>query len=809
MIRESTETCPTREELERFASASCGDDRTQTHIESCDRCAAEIDRIRADNDLLAQLVHANIDRLDAPRQASVAAAVPGYELHDEIHRGAQGVVYRAVQTATKRPVAVKLLMQGVFATTRQRRRFEREVELIAGLRHPNIVTLFDSGRTADGGYFLAMELVDGRPLNEAFPADPASAPDRPGIRARMVLFSKICEAVNAAHQRGIIHRDLKPANILVDKSAEPRVLDFGLAKRADRAEDLDEAASTMAGEFLGTFAYAAPEQIRGDPDAIDIRCDVYSLGVILYESLSGRRPYRLRGSISEALQGMLDAEAASPRTHNPAIDDEVDTIVLKALAADPDRRYQSAGALLDDVRHYLAGEPINAKRDSQWYVLRKTMQRYRLPLAIAGIFTAMVIGFAIRTDILRRRAVVAERESTETLTSLLGVLGSKGLQMREGEGALPLLLAEADRIVRENLDDQPDIAAAVRLELGKAHLERGEYAQALPQLDQAVALLRSLHHRQHPILAESLHHCARAMWFLGRYDEAEDLYQESLSMSIALHGERSEQAIMTISHLGATYRKQGRDAEAVQRYRRALELRRELHGSDDPLVAASLNNLGAYLRDQRKFSDAADLFQQALDIMESASPDQILQRALAMHNLGSCYIGLGRLGDAQSTLDESLRLKRTVREDFHPTVAITVQLLAELSLQRGNIEQAAQFADEALAVQEKALPPDHIDIGETLSVKGRAMLAMDEAASALASLERSLAIRSSKLPANDWKLAEARSVLGDCLRRLGRTDEAMPLLIDGHRALRELLGDDDEETRAAAARLDTAHTSSP
>jgi serine/threonine protein kinase/Tfp pilus assembly protein PilF len=815
MIRETTETCPTRDELERFASGGCGDDRTQTHIESCDRCAAEIERIRADNDLLAQFVHANLDRLDAPTQASTTSAVPGYELQDEIHRGAQGVVYRAVQTTTKRPVAVKLLMQGVFATTRQRRRFEREVELVAGLRHPNIVTLFDSGRTADGGYFLAMELVEGRPLSEAFPADPNSLPDRRSIRARLVLFSKICEAVNAAHQRGIIHRDLKPANTLVDKSGEPRVLDFGLARRTDRAEDLDEAASTMAGEFLGTFAYAAPEQIRGDPDAIDIRCDVYALGVMLYESLTGRRPYRLRGSISEALQGLLDAEAASPRAHNPAIDDEVETIVLKALAPDPARRYQSAGALLDDIRHYLAGEPINAKRDSQWYVLRKTIRRYRVPLAIAGIFTMTVIGFAVRNDILRRRAVEAEqktsikeRQSTETLTSFLAVLGNEILRRPVGLETIPRLFDEADGIVEKNLADQPDVAAKVRRTLGLARVDRGEYTEALREFEKALSLLRGLHgEADHPEVAEALHNCGRAYWHLGQYDKARDMYQLSLSMREALHDELNEQSVTTMSHLAATLRRQGRYADAEQRYRQVLNLRRQIHGAVDEQVAASMNNLGTCLRDERKFQEASDYYEQALAMIRTVSPQKHDRISLTMHNLAACLLGLKRFEAAESMLVEALALKRQMFEETHPSVAMTVQLEAELQLRRGDPVRSQELAAMALDSQLQRSGSE-LDMSDTLSVLGRALLEQDDAVAAEALLRRSLAIRAAQLPPNDWKLAESRSVLGDCLRRLGQYDQALPLLTEGHRALKELLGDDDDETRAAAARLDAAQTAS-
>ncbi|MFQ5518277.1 MAG: serine/threonine protein kinase, partial [Acidimicrobiia bacterium] len=308
---------------------------------------------------------------------------PGYELLEEIHQGGQGVVYKAVQQATKRTVALKVLLAGPFSSARQRHRFEREIDLVAGLEHPNIVTLYDSGVTQDDRHYFAMEYIHGTALN-AYLSEKAFS-----VEETLRLFLKICVAVNYAHQHGVIHRDLKPGNICIDADGEPHVLDFGLAKVA--GPDLSSGVPvTLTGEFTGTLAYASPEQTQGDPKLIDIRSDVYSLGVILYEMLTGKSPYPVIGRIDEVMKNISEAEPRKPSTLIRRIKNEVETIVLKALAKEKERRYQSAGTLSRDIEHYLAGEPIDAKRDSSWYLIHKLLRRHRVHIAVAAVLVIAI-----------------------------------------------------------------------------------------------------------------------------------------------------------------------------------------------------------------------------------------------------------------------------------------------------------------------------------------------------------------------------------------------------------------------------------
>lgn len=322
-------------------------------------------------------------------------SIEGYDLREEIHRGGQGIVFRAVQLGTKRVVALKVLLEGPFASETARRRFEREVELAASLRHPCIVTILDSGISRGRTYF-AMEYIEGQRLDQYLKSR------QPSLRETLQVFEKICDAVNFAHLRGVIHRDLKPSNILIDAEGLPHVLDFGLAK-LERTSDPHEttvAVLSTTGQVVGTLAYMSPEQAAGT-DLVDVRSDVYSLGVVFYEALLERSPYNVTGPLGDILHRIAHDDPARPRSVRSTsrfgrmIDDELETILLKTLEKDPARRYQTAGDLGRDVHHYLCGEPIEAKRASGLYMLKKTIRRYRVQAAAIGLILAMLVGFLI------------------------------------------------------------------------------------------------------------------------------------------------------------------------------------------------------------------------------------------------------------------------------------------------------------------------------------------------------------------------------------------------------------------------------
>lgn len=393
--------CPPAAALDAIARGEpAADAGVAAHVETCLPCARFVEEVRKNTEFLRGVAVAHLARTAThspatrrPRAGARGAGSPargieeigGYRLVKEIGRGGQGVIYEAVQEDTKRKVAIKMLLLGR-TSERQRIRFEREAEIAGSLRHPGLVTIYESVQLSDGRRAMVMEFVEGQRLDRWVEGCRPRGPiGRETSRRLVAVMAEVCDAVDHAHRHGVIHRDLKPGNIVVGDGDQPRVLDFGLARRGERGE---EAMLTKTGAFEGTPAYSSPEQVTGDPDLVDSRTDVYTLGVILYELLTGRLPYPIEGALIDVVKSITEAAPVRPGR----IDEELWTIVVKAMAKERERRYQSAGDLREDLRRYLAGEAINAKRDSTWYLLKKTTSKHRGKVAAAGV--AAVLGVA-------------------------------------------------------------------------------------------------------------------------------------------------------------------------------------------------------------------------------------------------------------------------------------------------------------------------------------------------------------------------------------------------------------------------------
>ena len=353
--------------------------------------------------------------------------IPGYQVVALLGRGGMGAVWRAVQTGTGRQVALKSMDPLLFTSPRARARFDRELRLAARLQHPNLARVYDGGSSAAGCYY-AMELIEGQPLDEYVRT---RGPSQNQVLDLMLL---VCQGVRHAHQNGVIHRDLKPSNIMVDGSGQPRVLDFGLARAIDEAAV--DPGVTMEGDLAGTPAYMSPEQASVS-GALDTRTDVYSLGVILHELLTGRNPHDLIGPRSTVLRRIGEEEVRSPRRICRTIDPDLDALLLKALAHDRDRRYDSAAALAQDIANYLAGDPLSARPDGALYRARKWAWKYRGRLstaaAVLSIMAGLIVYSFVRISHARDAAFIAQQAAESQAQAAERSAASERQQAREAQ----------------------------------------------------------------------------------------------------------------------------------------------------------------------------------------------------------------------------------------------------------------------------------------------------------------------------------------------------------------------------------------
>ncbi len=497
--------CPSAEHLEAYLKAACPADQAaaiRDHLADCPRCRVWVDDARA-NEVLLESVRVLLSK-DRPAIAPTPGLDPdlqvieGYEILAEIGRGGMGVVYKARQVGTKRTVALKVLLDGPLASESARRRFEREIELAASLSHPNIVPIHDSGLSR-GHYYFAMDFIDGIRLDRY-----VKSRDLP-VDQRLRLMQKVCLAVNYAHQRGVIHRDLKPGNIIVDAAGEPHILDFGLAKTLESSPQAESLLISLSGEVLGTLPYMAPEQALGIQRDVDCRTDVYTLGVIFYELLTGQYPYPVVGQMAQVLRNIAQAEPARPSTIYRAIRSDLETILLKTLSKDKENRYDSAGSLANDIGRYMAGEAIEAKRDSGWYVLRKTLRRYKVPVAATASLLVAAVVVSIAMSSLYTRAeherIRADAKATEARHGAELARAATTRAVAERNRAETAARDLADELHSRRIEQGRSLVLAGDIAQGEYLLWR-EFLQA-PGDPQALWALREVYATQ-PCLAKAL-----------------------------------------------------------------------------------------------------------------------------------------------------------------------------------------------------------------------------------------------------------------------------------------------------------------
>jgi eukaryotic-like serine/threonine-protein kinase len=786
----------------------------------------------------------------------VGQMIGPFKLLEKIGEGGFGSVWAAEQREpVKRRVALKIIKLGM-DTKQVIARFEAERQALAMMDHPNIAKVFDAGSTETGRPYFVMELVKGMPILEYCDREKLDT------KGRLDLFTKVCHAIQHAHQKGIIHRDIKPGNVLVtlhDGVPVPKVIDFGIAK-ATNAELTEKTIYTQHHQMIGTPAYMSPEQAEMSGLDIDTRSDIYSLGVLLYELLTGTTPFDtqslMEAGFAEMMRILREDEPHKPSTRLSSLGEtgtrtaqqrrtdlkklgmvlrgDLDWIVMKCLEKDRARRYDTANGLAADIQRHLSDEPVIAGPPSARYKLGKFVKRNKgqviaggvvsavLVLGIVGTSTGMVWALSEKNradesaaaeaearksaEVNEQKAVDeakrAERELTRAkeikrlITDMLTSVKPEEAKDADVTLLKGILDDAAARLKAGEITDGLN-AAELHAVVGDVYWRLGLYPQAEEHLPVALEIRKRVLGAEHPDALKSMNNLANLYEDQGRYAEAEPLYFKTMEVKKRVLGEEHPSTLKTINNLAGLYWRQGRYAEAEPLYLETMEIKKRVLGEEHPSTLVSMNNLAILYRIQGRYAEAEPLNLKALEFQKRVLGDEHPRTLNSMNNLAVLYMDQGRYAEAEPLYLETLQMQKRVLGDEHPRTLASMYNLAILYMNQGRYAEAEPLNLKTLEIRKRVLGAEH---PRTLnSMNNLAILYMDQGryTEALPLLQKSLEIQKRILGDEHPDNLDTITNLGNLYNKMGRYEEAAKMFQDSLPVMRQVLGMNLSSTRSA------------
>ncbi len=721
-----------------------------------------------------------------------ARRIGPYRLLREIGRGGMGAVYLAERDDDRfdRRVAVKRVRSGMLAG-QLRQRFLLEQRILASLEHPHIARLYDAGIGDDGTPYIVMEYVEGRPIDEHCAELEATVDQRLG------LFDQVCDAVEFAHRKLVVHRDLKPGNVLVSDRGVVKLLDFGVAKLLAGGEGT-AGSPTVAGEGRAfTPEYASPEQLRGEP--VSTATDVYALGVLLYELLTGSWPYRAADPSPRSVEAaVLEQEPVRPSAAAESrsaaglarrLRGDLDDIVLTALRKEPERRYASVAELRDDLRRHRNRRPVRARPDTWTYRAGRFASRHRTGVVAAAVVTVSLLagltGTAWQARAASRQAMRADR--VRDFVVELFRLSDPDRSRGESISARTLLDRGAERL-RENPDAEPGTRAEMLDVLGDIYTKLGLYDRARPLLEEALSEHTRLRGPEDPSVARSASSLSALLLEQGEYERAETLARRALEVRRRRRGPSDTLVAASMSDLAAILDHRGRLQEAEDLYRSALAIDRA--SGTQAAEATDLSSLGVALWREGRYDEALAPAREALRLhRELFGPEHTLV-ATDLFNLATIRMARGEYDRAEELFTACLAMRRKLLGDRHPHVALTLNNLGELYQKRGRLEEAERAHREALAIRREVLGEDHPEVAASLNDLGVVLYFEGDREGAAEQFRRAVAIWRRTLGGTHPRVLTGLNNLGSALREAGDLEAAEGPLREVLELRRKTLGPD-------------------